>query len=156
MDMSILQATRAAYGLLGNGSSFDIVKFIFEKVFKKVFRDFVYKVFRQKVIYIIDSFFSVRPVLCVPENSLGRNEAVAVMSNICYGEPYPDTAGNKVIFIDIRINIFKKLYIFVRLCPHYMTKYEFTVSKCSDDILTARGGRKIVYGLQNGTGRRYF
>ena len=29
-------------------------------------------------------------------------------------------------------------------------------SKCSDDILTARGGRKIVYGLQNGTGRRYF
>ena len=54
-----IAGNQGAYGLLGNGSSFDIVKFIFEKVFKKVFRDFVYKVFRQKVIYIIDSFFSV-------------------------------------------------------------------------------------------------
>lgn len=96
-----IAGNQGAYGLLGRGGDFHIVQFIFEKVFKKVFRNFVYKVFCQKVIYIIDSLFHVRPVLRIPENSLGRNGAVAVMPDIRYGEPHTDTAGDEVIFIQI-------------------------------------------------------
>ena len=96
-----IAGNQGAYGLMGRGGDFHIVLFIFEKVFKRVFRNFVYKVFCQKVIYIIDSLFHVRPVLRVPENSLGRNGAVAVMPDIRYGEPHTDTAGDEVIFIQI-------------------------------------------------------